>query len=70
MQTVAEETRLEGTIGLRMYWKYFKAGANIIMLILLVLLNLLAQVYNTGVLYTKRPLSSSQRFMLMLFSAL
>ncbi|XP_050968338.1 multidrug resistance-associated protein 4 [Labeo rohita] len=45
VQTVAEETRLEGTIGLRMYWKYFKAGANIIMLILLVLLNLLAQIF-------------------------
>uniref|UniRef100_A0A672S2D5 Cystic fibrosis transmembrane conductance regulator n=1 Tax=Sinocyclocheilus grahami TaxID=75366 RepID=A0A672S2D5_SINGR len=34
------ETRTEGTIGLHMYWKYFRAGANVLMLILLVLLNL------------------------------
>uniref|UniRef100_A0A671RXU6 Multidrug resistance-associated protein 4 n=1 Tax=Sinocyclocheilus anshuiensis TaxID=1608454 RepID=A0A671RXU6_9TELE len=38
------ETRTEGTIGLHMYWKYFRAGANVLMLILLVLLNLLAQL--------------------------
>ncbi|KTG43527.1 hypothetical protein cypCar_00010446 [Cyprinus carpio] len=43
VHTMAEETRTEGTIGLRMYWKYFRAGANVIMLILFVLLNLLAQ---------------------------
>uniref|UniRef100_A0A8C1LBQ9 Cystic fibrosis transmembrane conductance regulator n=1 Tax=Cyprinus carpio TaxID=7962 RepID=A0A8C1LBQ9_CYPCA len=42
VHTMAEETRTEGTIGLRMYWKYFRAGANVIMLILFVLLNLLA----------------------------
>uniref|UniRef100_A0A673JJJ5 Cystic fibrosis transmembrane conductance regulator n=1 Tax=Sinocyclocheilus rhinocerous TaxID=307959 RepID=A0A673JJJ5_9TELE len=40
VHTVAEETRTEGTIGLHMYWKYFRAGANVLMLILLVLLNL------------------------------
>uniref|UniRef100_A0A8C2DMC4 Cystic fibrosis transmembrane conductance regulator n=1 Tax=Cyprinus carpio TaxID=7962 RepID=A0A8C2DMC4_CYPCA len=34
------ETRIEGTIGLHMYWKYFRAGANVLILILLVLLNL------------------------------
>uniref|UniRef100_A0A673LV24 Multidrug resistance-associated protein 4-like n=1 Tax=Sinocyclocheilus rhinocerous TaxID=307959 RepID=A0A673LV24_9TELE len=39
------ETRTEGTIGLRMYWKYFRAGANVIMLISFVLLNLLAQAF-------------------------
>uniref|UniRef100_A0A8C1TI69 Multidrug resistance-associated protein 4 n=1 Tax=Cyprinus carpio TaxID=7962 RepID=A0A8C1TI69_CYPCA len=44
VHTMAEETRTEGTIGLRMYWKYFRAGANVIMLILFVLLNLLAQL--------------------------
>uniref|UniRef100_A0A672S338 ATP-binding cassette, sub-family C (CFTR/MRP), member 4 n=1 Tax=Sinocyclocheilus grahami TaxID=75366 RepID=A0A672S338_SINGR len=44
VHTVAEETRTEGTIGLHMYWKYFRAGANVLMLILLVLLNLLAQL--------------------------
>uniref|UniRef100_A0A673J693 Multidrug resistance-associated protein 4 n=1 Tax=Sinocyclocheilus rhinocerous TaxID=307959 RepID=A0A673J693_9TELE len=45
VHTVAEETRTEGTIGLHMYWKYFRAGANVLMLILLVLLNLLAQTF-------------------------
>ncbi|XP_056122936.1 multidrug resistance-associated protein 4 [Rhinichthys klamathensis goyatoka] len=45
VQTMVEETRSEGTIGLRMYWKYFRAGANAFMLIFLVLLNLLAQVF-------------------------
>lgn len=45
VQTMVEETRSEGTIGLRMYWKYFRAGANAVMLIFLVLLSLLAQVF-------------------------
>ncbi|CAM4620699.1 unnamed protein product [Leuciscus chuanchicus] len=45
VQTMVEETRSEGTIGLRVYWKYFRAGANAVMLIFLVLLNLLAQVF-------------------------
>uniref|UniRef100_A0A8C2B3A7 Cystic fibrosis transmembrane conductance regulator n=1 Tax=Cyprinus carpio TaxID=7962 RepID=A0A8C2B3A7_CYPCA len=40
VHTIAEETRIEGTIGLHMYWKYFRAGANVLILILLVLLNL------------------------------
>uniref|UniRef100_A0A8C1P561 Multidrug resistance-associated protein 4 n=1 Tax=Cyprinus carpio TaxID=7962 RepID=A0A8C1P561_CYPCA len=44
VHTIAEETRIEGTIGLHMYWKYFRAGANVLILILLVLLNLLAQL--------------------------
>lgn len=50
VQTMVEETRSEGTIGLRMYWKYFRAGANVVMLIFLVLLNLLAQVKGIAVL--------------------
>ncbi|XP_051752880.1 multidrug resistance-associated protein 4 [Ctenopharyngodon idella] len=45
VHTMVEETRSEGTIGFRMYWKYFRAGANVIMLILLVFLNLLAQAF-------------------------
>uniref|UniRef100_A0A8C2GR14 Multidrug resistance-associated protein 4 n=1 Tax=Cyprinus carpio TaxID=7962 RepID=A0A8C2GR14_CYPCA len=45
VHTIAEETRIEGTIGLHMYWKYFRAGANVLILILLVLLNLLAQTF-------------------------
>uniref|UniRef100_A0A8C1PDT6 Multidrug resistance-associated protein 4 n=1 Tax=Cyprinus carpio TaxID=7962 RepID=A0A8C1PDT6_CYPCA len=36
VHTIAEETRIEGTIGLHMYWKYFRAGANVLILILLV----------------------------------
>uniref|UniRef100_A0A4W4ENF7 Cystic fibrosis transmembrane conductance regulator n=1 Tax=Electrophorus electricus TaxID=8005 RepID=A0A4W4ENF7_ELEEL len=47
LQTVAEESRSEGTIGIHMYLKYLRAGANILMLIVLVLLNLLAQVQPT-----------------------
>ncbi|XP_052414905.1 ATP-binding cassette sub-family C member 4 [Carassius gibelio] len=45
VHTMAEETRIEGTIGFHVYWKYFRAGANALMLILLVLLNLLAQTF-------------------------
>nr|XP_006639066.1 PREDICTED: multidrug resistance-associated protein 4 [Lepisosteus oculatus] len=39
----AEETRSEGTIGVKVYWKYFAAGAHILVLLILVLLNVLAQ---------------------------
>uniref|UniRef100_A0A8C2IQD2 Cystic fibrosis transmembrane conductance regulator n=1 Tax=Cyprinus carpio TaxID=7962 RepID=A0A8C2IQD2_CYPCA len=35
VHTMAEETRTEGTIGLRMYWKYFRAGANVIIFMLM-----------------------------------
>ncbi|XP_067315093.1 ATP-binding cassette sub-family C member 4-like [Pseudorasbora parva] len=45
VHTMVEETRSEGDIGFRMYWKYFRAGANVVMLIMLVLLNLLAQAF-------------------------
>uniref|UniRef100_A0AAY4E1V3 Multidrug resistance-associated protein 4 n=1 Tax=Denticeps clupeoides TaxID=299321 RepID=A0AAY4E1V3_9TELE len=41
---VAEETRSEGTIGIRLYLKYFRAGANVLVLITVMLLNLLAQI--------------------------
>ncbi|XP_051562502.1 multidrug resistance-associated protein 4 [Myxocyprinus asiaticus] len=44
VHTMAEETRSEGTIGFHLYWKYFRAGASILMLIFLLLLNILAQV--------------------------
>ncbi|XP_051568184.1 ATP-binding cassette sub-family C member 4-like [Myxocyprinus asiaticus] len=44
VHTVAEESRSEGTIGLHMYWKYFRAGASILMLVFLMLLSILAQV--------------------------
>uniref|UniRef100_A0A8C9WP25 Multidrug resistance-associated protein 4 n=1 Tax=Scleropages formosus TaxID=113540 RepID=A0A8C9WP25_SCLFO len=38
------ETRSTGTIGISLYLKYFRAGANILVLLTLILLNLLAQV--------------------------
>ncbi|KAL6455854.1 hypothetical protein MHYP_G00357050 [Metynnis hypsauchen] len=44
VQTMAEESRSEGTIGLRIYLKYFTAGVNMLMLLGFILLNLLAQV--------------------------
>lgn len=44
VQTVPEESRAQGTIGLKMYLKYLRAGANIFVLVLAVLINLLAQV--------------------------
>ncbi|KAK1170047.1 multidrug resistance-associated protein 4-like [Acipenser oxyrinchus oxyrinchus] len=40
---LSEESRSEGSIGVRLYWKYFIAGANCAVLLLLFLLNLSAQ---------------------------
>ncbi|XP_041115614.1 multidrug resistance-associated protein 4 isoform X1 [Polyodon spathula] len=40
---LSEESRSEGSIGVRLYWKYFIAGANCAVLLLLFLLNILAQ---------------------------
>lgn len=45
VQTFAEETRAQGTIGIRMYVKYLTAGANIVVLLAVVLLNIMAQVH-------------------------
>lgn len=44
MQTVVEESRAQGTIGLRLYVKYLKAGANVMVLLFVILINILAQV--------------------------
>uniref|UniRef100_A0AAX7VVL3 Cystic fibrosis transmembrane conductance regulator n=1 Tax=Astatotilapia calliptera TaxID=8154 RepID=A0AAX7VVL3_ASTCA len=44
VQTFAEETRTQGTIGIRIYAKYLAAGANIVVLLAVVLLNIMAQV--------------------------
>uniref|UniRef100_A0A8C7JJH3 Multidrug resistance-associated protein 4 n=1 Tax=Oncorhynchus kisutch TaxID=8019 RepID=A0A8C7JJH3_ONCKI len=44
LQHVLEESRSEGTIGLHLYLKYFRAGANVLVLLALVFLNLLAHV--------------------------
>uniref|UniRef100_A0A671UTP6 Multidrug resistance-associated protein 4-like n=1 Tax=Sparus aurata TaxID=8175 RepID=A0A671UTP6_SPAAU len=43
-ETVAEESRAQGTIGVSLYVKYLRAGANIFVLLFVVLINLLAQV--------------------------
>uniref|UniRef100_A0A8C7VRJ0 Cystic fibrosis transmembrane conductance regulator n=2 Tax=Oncorhynchus mykiss TaxID=8022 RepID=A0A8C7VRJ0_ONCMY len=43
VQTIVEESRSEGTIGVGLYVKYLKAGANILVLIGVVLLQFLAQ---------------------------
>ncbi|KAK7882506.1 hypothetical protein WMY93_028680 [Mugilogobius chulae] len=43
MQPIQEESRSEGDVGLRLYVRYFKAGANHMILLVLILLNALAQ---------------------------
>uniref|UniRef100_A0A8D0CP65 Multidrug resistance-associated protein 4 n=1 Tax=Sander lucioperca TaxID=283035 RepID=A0A8D0CP65_SANLU len=44
MQPMEEESRSEGNVGLRMYVKYFRAGANFLVLLVLILLNALAHI--------------------------
>ncbi|XP_014851229.1 PREDICTED: multidrug resistance-associated protein 4 isoform X5 [Poecilia mexicana] len=44
VQPVEEESRVEGNVGLSMYVKYFLAGANVLVLLLLILLNGLAHI--------------------------
>ncbi|XP_041663750.1 ATP-binding cassette sub-family C member 4-like [Cheilinus undulatus] len=44
VQPADEERRSEGNVGLRMYVKYFRAGANFMLLLVLVLLNALAHI--------------------------
>ncbi|KAM4559458.1 ATP-binding cassette sub-family C member 4-like isoform 1-T1 [Odontesthes bonariensis] len=44
VQPAEEESRLEGNVGLRMYARYFLAGANILVLVVLLLLNALAHI--------------------------
>uniref|UniRef100_A0A8C4IMQ3 ATP binding cassette subfamily C member 4 (PEL blood group) n=1 Tax=Dicentrarchus labrax TaxID=13489 RepID=A0A8C4IMQ3_DICLA len=41
VQPTEEESRSEGNVGLRMYVKYFRAGANFLVLLVLILLNAL-----------------------------
>ncbi|CAL8283040.1 unnamed protein product [Gadus morhua 'NCC'] len=43
-QTAVEESRLQGTIGMGMYYKYIRAGANVFVLLLLCVVNISAQV--------------------------
>uniref|UniRef100_A0A8C2XFD4 Multidrug resistance-associated protein 4 n=1 Tax=Cyclopterus lumpus TaxID=8103 RepID=A0A8C2XFD4_CYCLU len=44
MQSTGEESRSEGNVGLRMYVKYFRAGANFLVLLVLISLNALAHI--------------------------
>ncbi|XP_072332338.1 ATP-binding cassette sub-family C member 4 isoform X2 [Scyliorhinus torazame] len=44
LSTVPEESRSEGSIGFKVYKKYFLAGANGLMVVIVIILNLLAQV--------------------------
>jgi len=41
---VAEESRLEGTIGMGLYFKYLRAGANVLIVLLLIVLSISAEV--------------------------
>ncbi|XP_035459714.1 ATP-binding cassette sub-family C member 4 isoform X3 [Scophthalmus maximus] len=44
VQSTEEERRSEGNVGLHLYVKYFMAGANILVLLVLILLNALAHI--------------------------
>lgn len=44
MQTVAEENRAQGNIGVALYLKYLKAGASVAVLLAIIGMNILAQV--------------------------
>uniref|UniRef100_A0A8D0B2G1 Cystic fibrosis transmembrane conductance regulator n=1 Tax=Sander lucioperca TaxID=283035 RepID=A0A8D0B2G1_SANLU len=44
VQTVAEESRAEGTIGVSLYVKYLRAGASIVVLLVGIVVSILAQV--------------------------
>uniref|UniRef100_A0A7N8YIK0 Multidrug resistance-associated protein 4 n=1 Tax=Mastacembelus armatus TaxID=205130 RepID=A0A7N8YIK0_9TELE len=50
VQPTVAESRSEGNVGLRMYVKYFMAGANFLVLLVLIFLNVLAHV-TTSVLF-------------------
>uniref|UniRef100_A0A3Q2Q1Q6 Multidrug resistance-associated protein 4 n=1 Tax=Fundulus heteroclitus TaxID=8078 RepID=A0A3Q2Q1Q6_FUNHE len=51
VQPMEEESRLEGNVGLSMYVKYFLAGANLLVLLFLILLNGLAQIKKKEILF-------------------
>lgn len=43
-QTVQEESRAQGNIGLKVYAKYLRSGANVVVLLIVVFINIVAQV--------------------------
>ena len=52
--TLTEESRSEGKIGLKAYRNYFTAGANWVIIIVLILVNVSAQV-NRDLCFVLRP---------------
>lgn len=44
VQTVPEESRAMGDIGFKLYFKYLRAGASVLALLVVSLINILAQV--------------------------
>lgn len=44
VQTVQEESRSQGDIGLKVYAKYLSSGANVVVLVVVLFINILAQV--------------------------
>lgn len=44
VQTVPEESRAQGNIGFKLYFKYMRAGASVLALLVVLLINILAQV--------------------------
>ncbi|KAJ3583658.1 hypothetical protein NHX12_016210, partial [Muraenolepis orangiensis] len=55
VHTMAEESRVEGTVGLSLYYKYLRAGAHVLILVVVVVLNIAAQVQRlTGLRETKQ----------------
>lgn len=63
VQTVPEESRGQGTIGTKLYLKYLQAGANVAVLLFVILVNLLAQVQNQNF----NPLKSHSDHLLNFF---
>uniref|UniRef100_A0A8C5C8Y1 Uncharacterized protein n=1 Tax=Gadus morhua TaxID=8049 RepID=A0A8C5C8Y1_GADMO len=55
-QTAVEESRLQGTIGMGMYYKYIRAGANVFVLLLLFVVNISAQVNQRDTVLMKQIL--------------
>lgn len=47
VQTVPEESRAQGDIGFKLYFKYLRAGASVLALLVVSLINILAQVSRT-----------------------
>lgn len=57
VQTVPEESRAQGNIGFKLYLKYLTAGAHVLTLLLVILFNILAQVFGQqGALMSDRLL--------------